>query len=232
MGQTEGRPHLPGRQSSRRTSARVSRWRSVQHRGIHLKRPAQSHAPSNDRTEQSYSLQEIVGLCTEAEVDGIPRDGHGGRLCLAVGETVILLHPPLPVVGVSMGIQKGVSSRWQSRRRLGRASTALRLNVDMPAGARSSTCGRSGVSTAVRTLIRVYVWPCRWGHERARGCNLRQLPVPRFAASAVCEGALVAACVVAVVWVLCGRVGRSAGDSMWTIMMDDDDDDDDDDDGR
>ena len=28
--------------------------------------------------------------------------------CLAVGETVILLHPPLPLVGVSMGIKQRV----------------------------------------------------------------------------------------------------------------------------
>ena len=34
---------------------------------------------------------------------------------LAVGRTVILLHPPLSLVGVSTGIKRGVSSKWQSR---------------------------------------------------------------------------------------------------------------------
>ena len=33
------------------------------------------------------------------------------RCCLAVGETVVLLHPPLPVVGVSIVINKGASSK-------------------------------------------------------------------------------------------------------------------------
>ena len=33
------------------------------------------------------------------------------KTCLAVGETVILLQPPLPVVGVSTGMERGVSAK-------------------------------------------------------------------------------------------------------------------------
>ena len=36
---------------------------------------------------------------------------RGGRAALAVGETGILLHPPLPSVGVSMWTERGVSAK-------------------------------------------------------------------------------------------------------------------------
>ena len=39
------------------------------------------------------------------------------RGAVAVGETVILLHPHLPLLGVSIGMERGVPVKRQSRRR-------------------------------------------------------------------------------------------------------------------
>ena len=41
---------------------------------------------------------------------------------LAVGETVILAHIPLPWAGVSVGMGRGLTANWQSRRRLPRSA--------------------------------------------------------------------------------------------------------------
>ena len=55
------------------------------------------------------------------------RRGREGELAVAVGETLVRLHPPPSLVGESIGEERGVSANWQnSRGRKGAVQCAAR----------------------------------------------------------------------------------------------------------
>ena len=68
--------------------------------------------------ESGLGREELAGLNREELVDQVLALGSQigeaagfGKAMIAVGETVILLHPPLPLAVVSIRIKRGVSSK-------------------------------------------------------------------------------------------------------------------------
>ena len=87
---------------------------------------AAAPAPPTDWAEHARrqsGMQRAVPIASVPRASGRRRSaacgGRNSQWSLPVGKSVILLHPPPPLlVGISTGVDKGVSSKWQTRRRL------------------------------------------------------------------------------------------------------------------